>query len=370
MEGITMEEEAACIQDDETLAEENFVEEPVDEAVEIEEPAVTKKPKVGLRGLGKSLAVGFGGLAASAGEMAGKAGRVAAETASKAGKSALDATAAGSKAAIKAAKAGGSKVSDALVTAKTNLDEVEMVDLLDALYGQAVDGIPKVSESVADFANDYLEHSPSTEKAAKALIANQIIKCGTSGFLSGLGGVITLPVTIPANVSSVLYVQMRMIAALAYMGGFDIKSDQVKTLVYACLTGSSAAEILKSAGVQFGQKLTTSTIKSISGKTLTAINQKVGFRFVTKFGEKGIINLGKMVPVVGGIIGGGFDVAGTKVIANNAYKMFIEQGEGFSDDDAIAEVTPEEEKEIEAIIEMVDDDDSLAGELEERETGE
>ncbi|MBQ9006561.1 MAG: hypothetical protein IJ092_09335, partial [Atopobiaceae bacterium] len=66
-----MEEEAARIQDEEASAEESFggetVNEPVDEAVVIEEPAVTKKPKVGLRGLGKSLAVGFGGLAASAG---------------------------------------------------------------------------------------------------------------------------------------------------------------------------------------------------------------------------------------------------------------------------------------------------------------
>ena len=50
---------------------------------------------------------------------------------------------------------------------------------------------------------------------------------------------------------------------------------------------------------------------------------KVGFRFLTKFGEKGIINIAKLVPVVGGVIGGGFDLVETKVIANRAYKMFI-----------------------------------------------
>ena len=32
----------------------------------------------------------------------------------------------------------------------------------------------------------------------------------------------------------------------------------------------------------------------------------------------------KMVPVVGGIISGGFDFAETKVIANRAYTMFID----------------------------------------------
>ena len=53
------------------------------------------------------------------------------------------------------------------------------------------------------------------------------------------------------------------------------------------------------------------------------INQKVGFRFLTKFGTKGLINIGKAIPVVGGVISGGFDFAETKIIADRAYKMFI-----------------------------------------------
>ena len=53
------------------------------------------------------------------------------------------------------------------------------------------------------------------------------------------------------------------------------------------------------------------------------VNSKVGFRFVTKFGEKGVVNLGKVVPVLGGVIGGTLDVASTKIIGNNVYKIFI-----------------------------------------------
>ena len=64
-------------------------------------------------------------------------------------------------------------------------------------------------------------------------------------------------------------------------------------------------------------------VKKIPGEVLVKINQKVGFRFLTKLGSKGLINIGKAVPVVGGIIGGGFDFAETRVIANRAYKMFI-----------------------------------------------
>ena len=45
---------------------------------------------------------------------------------------------------------------------------------------------------------------------------------------------------------------------------------------------------------------------------------------MTKFGTKGVINLGKMIPVVGAVIGGGMDFIETKIIANRAYKLFIE----------------------------------------------
>ena len=38
-------------------------------------------------------------------------------------------------------------------------------------------------------------------------------------------------------------------------------------------------------------------IQKIPGKALTKINQKIGFRFITKMGEKGIVNLGKMIRV-------------------------------------------------------------------------
>lgn len=163
----------------------------------------------------------------------------------------------------------------------------------------------------------------NVEEAAKSLINNSTIKCGTSGFLTGFGGFATMIATLPANITSVMYVQLRMCCAIAKMAGYDIHSDQVQTLIYACLTGSAMSDILKQAGIKFGQKFGVAMVKKIPGKTITAINQKVGFRFVTKFGEKGIVNLGKVVPVLGAFIGGGIDVVSTRIIGYNAYKVFM-----------------------------------------------
>ena len=204
-----------------------------------------------------------------------------------------------------------------------NLSQEDVMGLLDTCYTKCLDGIPKVSPSIEDMANDYLTKYDSTEDACKAMLKNQITKCTTSGFVTGFGGVITMPVTLPANVGNVMYVQMRMIACTAYMAGFDLNSDQTQTFVYACLAGVAVNGLLKKAGINFGLKFATGVIKKIPGKVLTKINQKVGFRFITKFGTKGVVNLGKMVPGVGAIVGGGLDFVETKVIADRAYRWFM-----------------------------------------------
>lgn len=206
---------------------------------------------------------------------------------------------------------------------QVNLTEQQMMEILNTLYIKSIDGIPKVSLPIDDLVKDYLDKNEDVEKAAKSLINNSIVKCGTSGFLTSFGGFATLIAALPANITSVIYVQLRMCCAIAKMAGYDIYSDQVQTFIFVCLTGSAMTDILKQAGVKFGEKLGISMIKKISGKTLTAINKKVGFRFVTKFGEKGIVNLGKVIPVVGGVVGGKFDIASISVIGKNAYSIFM-----------------------------------------------
>ena len=115
-----------------------------------------------------------------------------------------------------------------------------------------------------------------------------------------------------------------MIACTAYMAGYDLHCDQVQSLVYACLAGVAVNSVFKKTGIKLGEKMAVSVIQKIPRNVITRINQRVGFRFITKFGEKGLINLGKLVPGVGALINGGFDFAETKVIANRSYSWFFE----------------------------------------------
>lgn len=202
------------------------------------------------------------------------------------------------------------------------ITESKVTKLLDRAYEKSINGIPG-TDTAYELAENFMSKHVSVDKAINSLVRWQNTKSATSGFLSGLGGLITLPVAIPANIASVTYVQIRMIAAIAHMKGYDLEDDQVKTFVFVCLTGQAASDILKQTGIKVGTALTTKAIKKIPLEIIRSINKAVGVRLVTKFGEKGVVNLGKAVPLVGGFIGGTVDGIGTNIIGKTAKRVFV-----------------------------------------------
>jgi len=193
-------------------------------------------------------------------------------------------------------------------------------------YDQALSGVGKAGiESVDELAEGYLSQSGSLESKVDSLIRWQVAKASSAGFVTGLGGFTTMPVTLPANLTSVIFIQLRMIAAIARMGGLNPHDDRVRTLAFACLAGNSTiTEAMKQAGVLIGRKLTQAAIERISAEILKKINQAIGFRLVTKFGQTGAVNLGKAIPIVGGIVSGSFDGVSTRVVGKVAKKAFIQ----------------------------------------------
>ncbi len=197
----------------------------------------------------------------------------------------------------------------------------DLSEILSKCYNAALKGIPN-TKTCYELADEYIAKYQTKELAINNFIKWQIAKCTTSGFVTSLGGVITLPVAIPANLTTVWYVQLRMIATIAIMSGCDPTDDMVQTLAYMCFTGAEAAKIFKEAGIKAGEKFAEQAIRKIPIEIINRINRLTMQRFITKFGEKGVINLGKMIPVVGGIIGGSFDFVGTSAMAATAKSTF------------------------------------------------
>jgi hypothetical protein len=194
--------------------------------------------------------------------------------------------------------------------------------LIRQILGVAIKGSGPLKPA-AEVAEEHLiSAGGDREQAIRRLIATHVRMAAVSGFVTGLGGVVTLPVTVPASIAGLYIVAARMSAAIAHLRGYDITTDEVQSAVAVSLLGSTGASTLKKAGIEIGQKSTAAALKKVPGRVLIEINKKIGFRLITKAGEKGVINLSKLVPLVGGPIGATVDGVSTKTIAGYATRTF------------------------------------------------
>lgn len=193
-------------------------------------------------------------------------------------------------------------------------NEWMLLRILDTLYDKAQKGIPQISSSVSELAAQYMEGKDDPEKAARAMQRSQITKCTAAGVITGIGGVITLPVSIPANVSGVMYMQLRMISCTAKMAGFDPTDPTVRAYSYACFAGVSVRT---------------------PEQDLESLRARAAARLLARAGEKGVLHLAKLIPVVGAGVNGAVDLAATRTIADRALRMFFQKDYDMEDEQSL-----------------------------------
>ncbi|HEX4191722.1 MAG TPA: EcsC family protein [Stellaceae bacterium] len=201
----------------------------------------------------------------------------------------------------------------------TKLDVKAMAAVVSALqwiYERAIDGMPGL-EGAPDLAAAYQRQCASDEAAIDALVRWQVAKAAAAGFLTNLGGLATLPIALPANVLSALYIQIRMVAAIAALRGHDLKSDQVRTVVLACLCGTTLLDVVKEAGIGVGAGIAQQAVSSLSTEALRRLARIGALRRVG-----GTSRVVRLTPLIGGVVAGALDGALTRAYANAAKKLF------------------------------------------------
>lgn len=146
------------------------------------------------------------------------------------------------------------------------------------------------------------------EAAIDAIVGSSRLTGAVGGFVTGLGGFITMPVALPANVLEFYVQATRMVAAIASLRGYDVDEPRIRTAVLLTLVGSDAQDVLKKAGVNVaGGALTSFALERLPRAALMMVNKAVGFRLLRGIAERFLTRLGRMVPLVGGLIGAGLD---------------------------------------------------------------
>lgn len=186
---------------------------------------------------------------------------------------------------------------------------------LDSLYAQAIkDGMG--TDSAKELAHHYLSIFPDVQQAAENLILWESAKAATSGFITGLGGAVALPVTLPAGLTGLLFIQFRMIAAVAILGGHSPDDIRTRYLIYLCLGGSVAKELLHNAGMHLFKQLSSATLRALGEKAVTTLMTQITTGVAAG-------SAARLVPLVGGIISGGIDWALVRTTGALACETFL-----------------------------------------------
>ena len=160
--------------------------------------------------------------------------------------------------------------------------------------------------SAEDLASEYLIDAGygDDDRRVDALIRRETRKNFTTGFLTGLGGLVTFPVSIPAALGASWLIQARMAGAIARIYGHDLGSERVRTKILLALAGDVAKEAMKDLGLKLDNKLTQRAVDQIPGRALVEINKRIAAKLLATVGQRVVLRFPRAVPVLGGVVGG------------------------------------------------------------------
>ena len=102
----------------------------------------------------------------------------------------------------------------------------------------------------------------------------------------------------------------------------DLAEERVRTLILLSLAGDVAKEAMSDLGLNLGSRLPQSAMKQVPGRALVEINKRIGMRLLAKAGQRGLAQFPKVIPVVGGVVGGAFDAVVCRMVGRTAKKLF------------------------------------------------
>ncbi|GAB47755.1 EcsC family protein [Mobilicoccus pelagius] len=177
-------------------------------------------------------------------------------------------------------------------------------------------------DSAQKVADDARRRRSDPERVVDDIVGAHLRLAAGNGFVTGLGGFVTMPVALPANVVGFYVVATRMAAAIAAVRGYDIQQPAVRSAILLSLIGADSDDLLKKVGYQSTGKLANLAADRLPGAVVMAINKGVGFRIITRMGRTTLTKLGRLVPVAGGAIGAGLDSYLLKKIADGVREQF------------------------------------------------
>ena len=177
---------------------------------------------------------------------------------------------------------------------------------------RAIDGVGPLPAAAAAADKQLKEQRGDVDRAIHEVIENNVRIAGAQGFLTNIGGLVTMAVTIPANVTGLALIQCRMVAGIAHLRGHDLSDPRVRNAILTLLLDEDQVANMIKARKLPATPMALATAPAHDPSLDATISHVVATDIVARVaGKRLATTIGRRVPGVGGVVGAGADAFAT-----------------------------------------------------------
>ncbi len=171
-------------------------------------------------------------------------------------------------------------------------------------FDRAVDGAGPMRGAAEAADKRLAEHDGNVSEAIDSLIDSHVRLATAQGFVTNLGGLVTVAVMIPANISGLALLQCHMVAGIAHLQGYDLDDPRVRNAVLACMLGEGAVKGLVKNKKLPSTPMAIATAPSHDAELDRRIAAEVAAELIGRVaGKRTVTFIARRAPIIGGGVG-------------------------------------------------------------------
>jgi EcsC protein family len=184
---------------------------------------------------------------------------------------------------------------------------------------RAVHGVGPLPPAAAAAEKQLAEQDGVVKHAIGELIENHASLAAAQGFVTNLGGLVTMAAAVPVNITGLALLQVRLVAGIAHLRGYDLSDDRVRNAILLCTLGEQSVKSLVKGKKVPGTPMVLATAPAYDPELDKLVAAEVTSALVGRVvGKKAAGTMVRRVPVAGGVWAAGTDAYATWQIGKYA----------------------------------------------------
>jgi hypothetical protein len=189
---------------------------------------------------------------------------------------------------------------------------------------KAISGVGPLPSAASAADKQLAEQHGDVERGIHEVIENHVRYAGAQGFVTNIGGLVTMAVTVPVNLSGLALIQCRMVAGIAHLRGYGLADPRTRDAILACLLGEEKILRMVKSRALPGTPMEIAAAPAHDPALDPRLGTEVATELVARAtGKRLAATVGRRVPVVGGVVGAGTDAYVTWRIGRYVDREFL-----------------------------------------------